>query len=741
MNRSAAIGLVLVACLTCPSASHARGGGGCFLPDTPILRPDGSTTPIRLIQPGDQVLACTDRSEIVTSTVRRTISFAVDEYFVVTTAKRELQVTGEHPFYAGGGNFRPVDSLRIGDVLYVRQRDSLAAEPIISIRKVSDHATVFNLQTDAPFTYFADGILVHNKGGGCFLADTPILCADGTSKPIQNVRAGDRILAFAADGRIVDSAIRQVITYEVDEYFELQTVIGQLRVTGEHPFLVERGEFRSVQALQVGDSVFARIDGALRPVPVLALRPITKHETVYNLTTDDPFTYFADTIAVHNKGGGGGFGGGHSFGGHGGSGSGSADWKGWAIAIGIFAVILVVQTAVKRAQAFAANLDYSFSSGPVRHKAEKTARLLDFLARQDPTMKKDDLIDLVKMVFVQLQTCWQARDYASMKPLLMPDLFAEHESQLQSMRRSHEINRIENLDVKSVDIVFIRYTQKPEQRAFTALVTAVARDYYVDDRTSAFLRGDHDAEQFQEFWTFHRHDDSWLVGEIEQTKESDALTHGNFVEMFTDAQLDQIYRDDAGAAGVVGPEMPTAVKVKGDKIDRMLNFLEQTSPIWKRPEMLRRVREIFFHIHQVQEAGDPQAVSESYLFPDVAANLREVIQRRKDQGVILEFRNLCLRKIDILLVRNRTNADDDEFTVRVRSHAQKTISRGGTIVSRDDDVTPTEECWTLGHRDSTWKLKEILPASDESARIRQENLDEEMSPEMVQWYYTKSRAN
>ena len=101
---------------------------------------------------------------------------------------------------------------------------------------------------------------------------------------------------------------------------------------------------------------------------------------------------------------------------------------------------------------------------------------------------------------------------------------------------------------------------------------------------------------------------------------------------------------------------------------------------------------------------------------------------------------MCLRKIDILLVRNRANTEDDEFTVRIRAHAQKTVSRLGTTLSRDDDVTPFEECWTLGRRDGTWKLKEVLPLSAETSRIRQENLDDDTSPEMVQWYYTKSRA-
>lgn len=673
------------------------------------------------------------------------ISLEVDQYFVVTTGSRELRVTGEHPFYVGDGAFRAVESLHEGDLVFALEGKKLVAERMVSIRRKMGPVTVYNLQTDEPFTYFADGVAVHNKGGGggCFLPGTPILLAGGGSKSIETARSGDRIRAFTAGGRVVDSAIRLVVAHEVDEYFVLATAQGELRVTGEHPFFTGKGGYRAVESLRAGDMVFTLAGAELRPTPIVSIRRVTGRARVYNLMTDEPFTYFAGTIAVHNKGGGGG-GGGHSFGGSHSSSSSSGGSSGGGIPTGVIIVAIigtiVVVQLVKRGQT-PANLDYTYASGPVRRQADKTGRLLDFLARQDPAMKKEELAALVKSVFLKMQECWQARHYGPMRELLMPDLFAEHERQLQSMRKSHEIDRIENVRVDSVDIVHLRYPDKPEQREFTALITATARDYYVDDRTNTFLRGDQEPAQFQEFWTFQRQGNSWLLREIEQTKESDALTHDNFVEMFTDAQLEQIYQDAAGAAGAVGPEMPAAVKTKGDKIQRMLNFLEQTSPAWKRSDMLRRAREVFFHVHQVQENGDPQAVSEEFLFPDVAASLRQVIQQRKEKGIAIEFRNLCLRKIDLLLVRNRAMVDEDEFTVRVRAHAQKTITRGDRMISRDPDVTPFEECWTLGRRDGTWKLKEVLPPTAEASRLRQENLDEDASPEMVHWYYTKSRAN
>ena len=68
---------------------------------------------------------------------------------------------------------------------------------------------------------------------------------------------------------------------------------------------------------------------------------------------------------------------------------------------------------------------------------------------------------------------------------------------------------IADLNVEHVEIVNVRYPQKPAHREFTALFTASASDYYVDDRTGDFLRGDPAPAEFQEFWTFHRQGDSW----------------------------------------------------------------------------------------------------------------------------------------------------------------------------------------------------------------------------------------
>ena len=119
----------------------------------------------------------------------------------------------------------------------------------------------------------------------------------------------------------------------------------------------------------------------------------------------------------------------------------------------------------------------SYSKSKIAKKAGKTQKLLQFLSAQDPSVKPENLRTTAESTFRKLQECWAAGEYDPMQPLLMQSLYDQHVAQLKGMKRNNEINRIENLKVEKVDLVNVRYTDKPNQREFTALISASARDY------------------------------------------------------------------------------------------------------------------------------------------------------------------------------------------------------------------------------------------------------------------------
>lgn len=198
----------------------------------------------------------------------------------------------------------------------------------------------------------------------------------------------------------------------------------------------------------------------------------------------------------------------------------------------------------------------------------------------------------------------------------------------------------------------MRYTHTGNEREFTALITARAKDYYIDDRTKEFLRGDDSPATFQEFWTFQRQNGAWQLREIEQTRESDALKDENLFEQFTDEGLQQVYGDAASPGGPIGPWLKKDTATKATRIERMLNFLVKTDRMWNRQRMLERARQVFTRVYLAWERGDPEAIPVVDLFPEYAARITDGIRQQRESGISVEYRNLCVRKVELILVRN-----------------------------------------------------------------------------------------
>ena len=61
----------------------------------------------------------------------------------------------------------------------------------IEVHSGEPEQQVYNFYLDGNNTYFADGLLAHNRGGdSCFVAGTKVIMADGTHKNIEDVEIG-----------------------------------------------------------------------------------------------------------------------------------------------------------------------------------------------------------------------------------------------------------------------------------------------------------------------------------------------------------------------------------------------------------------------------------------------------------------------------------------------------------------------------------------------------------------------
>jgi hypothetical protein len=144
--------------LTYPSVTFAKGGG-CFLENALILTPDGPKS-IQDLKPGDEVVSFNVKNKsFEISKVQRVDKLNQPSYLIIN---EYIRVTPTHPFYTSDLKTVEAGRLKIGDQLVSEQYTPVSVD---SIEVVNEVATVFNLINVEPNNnYFADGVLVHNKG-------------------------------------------------------------------------------------------------------------------------------------------------------------------------------------------------------------------------------------------------------------------------------------------------------------------------------------------------------------------------------------------------------------------------------------------------------------------------------------------------------------------------------------------------------------------------------------------------
>ncbi|MFC2077441.1 choice-of-anchor Q domain-containing protein [Candidatus Bipolaricaulota bacterium] len=142
-----------------------------------------------------------------------------------------------------------------------------------------------------------DGGGIYDEEGGCFGAHVQVLMADGSHRPIADVRTGDAVLGydFSRLKRVVN-VVHGVWRADVSWYLE----INGLKVTASHPFALGRDRWVSAGDLMIGDRVLG--DGQTQITHSLR---VEKPLDVYNLSVSGTHTFYVSDgrgdFLVHNK--------------------------------------------------------------------------------------------------------------------------------------------------------------------------------------------------------------------------------------------------------------------------------------------------------------------------------------------------------------------------------------------------------------------------------------------------------
>lgn len=143
-------------------------------------------------------------------------------------------------------------------------------------------------------------------GGSCFVAGTPITMADGSTRPIEQVRIGDEVLAFdEGSGQLTTGTV--VHTFVHPDTENLVVVNGTLVTTTTHRFY-SGGRWVAAERLAAGDDLLGAErpaqDGeatlAIEPVSVEQISSMSGKATTYNFEVARHHDYFAGGLLVHN---------------------------------------------------------------------------------------------------------------------------------------------------------------------------------------------------------------------------------------------------------------------------------------------------------------------------------------------------------------------------------------------------------------------------------------------------------
>ena len=128
----------------------------------------------------------------------------------------------------------------------------------------------------------------------CLAADTKIAMADGKEKPVQDVKAGDEVMAFdakASRGTLRTAKVRAAAVTKNQALVQL----NDLKITPLHKVVLANGRAVMAKEVKVGDSIL-KGDGLFMEVTKVThdLPPVT----VYNLVLENADGYIADGLRV-----------------------------------------------------------------------------------------------------------------------------------------------------------------------------------------------------------------------------------------------------------------------------------------------------------------------------------------------------------------------------------------------------------------------------------------------------------
>jgi predicted lipid-binding transport protein (Tim44 family) len=250
--------------------------------------------------------------------------------------------------------------------------------------------------------------------------------------------------------------------------------------------------------------------------------------------------------------GGGGGGGSYGGGGYGGGSGGGSPVFFLVVAVGFLLFVLFAALKGRR----------------VRTRREARQRQVELAAAEaaddDPLLAPDMVVQAAERLFRMAQEAWDARDDTRLHELLSPDLLVEWRRRLADFAARGWHNRVEVLEVSSVEYLGLVNREGEDEDRVTCRITARLGDW-VETASGARIPRTGTSSglvTLTEYWTLARRDGSWVVASIESDAEGAHVIEQEIVatpwgdeQRMRDASLVEVAVADKLPAGVATAEV------------------------------------------------------------------------------------------------------------------------------------------------------------------------------------------
>jgi predicted lipid-binding transport protein (Tim44 family) len=128
---------------------------------------------------------------------------------------------------------------------------------------------------------------------------------------------------------------------------------------------------------------------------------------------------------------------------------------------------------------------------------------LSLIRQMDPAFDEQRFEDQCMDNFFKVQGAWANRDLSTIRASLTDEMFGILQRDADDLKRNKQINRLENIAVRTVDITEI--WQETGRDFITVRFCANLLDYTFDEESAQVLAGSKiDPVKFDEYWTFTR---------------------------------------------------------------------------------------------------------------------------------------------------------------------------------------------------------------------------------------------